>query len=291
MLWFQFIVNGIIAGAIISLVASGFSLVYATNRFAHFAHGTVVTIAAYFLYTLFTLMKLPFVVAVMISVCLTGLLGVALFRGVYTPLKKRNASNAVLLIASIGLMIFLENVPLLIFGPSVQSLQLIRAQKGIAFLGASVTPLQILIIAVSVVLLIVVWLFVRYAKAGRLMRAVSDNPELSLISGINVQRVQMMSFFVASLMAGVAGVLIALEQNISPLMGTNLIVQGFTASVIGGVMSLPGAVLGSYLSGLVQNIGIVWLPSGYKEAIAFALLLLFLLIKPEGILGVKRGIR
>lgn len=290
MLWFQFVVNGLIAGAIISLVAGGFSLIYATNRFVHFAHGTVVTMSAYLLYTFFTLVHLNFYLAAILAVVGAGMLGALLYVVVYAPLRKRGASTTVLLMASIGLMILLENVPLVFFGPSVKSLDFLQAQKGISIMGAFITPLQIIILAVSVILLLALWFFVRYSKAGTIIRAVADNPELALISGIPVPRVQLLSFVIASGIAGVAAVLIALEQNVAPLMGTNLIIKSFAAAVIGGAQSLPGAILGSYLVGFAENLGIIWLPSAYKEAITFTLLLLFLLVRPQGILGLKKRI-
>lgn len=291
MLWAQFIANGIIAGAYISLVAAGFSLIYATNRFAHFAHGAVLAFGAYTLYTLFALLGLHFLVAAIGTILLTGLLGVLVYKVVYVRLKKRNASSAILLIASLGLMILIENILLAVFGPQVKSIGLLQATRGVEVFGAIVTPVQIGIVVASIVLLILLWLFVRYTKQGTIMRAVANNPELARTTGINTDRVQTMGFFIGSAIAGAAAVLIALEQNVFPMMGTNLIIKGFAGAVIGGIHSLPGAVLGSYILGLAENIGIIWLPSGYKEAIVFVLLLVFLIIRPHGILGINKGVR
>ena len=123
------------------------------------------------------------------------------------------------------------------------------------------------------------------------MRAVADNLELAKINGINTKKVQYIGFGIGSALAGLAGVLIALEQNVNPTMGTGLMLKGFTGAIIGGITSLPGAVLGSYLLGIIENFGIWYLPSGYKDAIAFVLLLLFLLVRPQGILGIKKGVR
>ena len=149
----QLFVNGLIAGSIYALVASGFSLIYATNRFVHFAHGTTVTVGAYMLFTFFSLLGLNFFIAAFCTVVSTGLLGLLMFLLIYRPLKQRKSSNAILLVASIGLMIFLENLMLLLFGADVKTLAYIPVRKGIELWGAIITPLQIVIIATALLLL------------------------------------------------------------------------------------------------------------------------------------------
>ena len=123
------------------------------------------------------------------------------------------------------------------------------------------------------------------------MRAVADNPELASIVGIHSRRISDLSFIIGSGLAGVAGILIGLEQNLEPTMGTMLIIKGFTGAVIGGVTSVPASIIGSYLLGFVENFGIWYLPSGYKDAIAFILLFIFLLAKPTGIFGINKGVK
>lgn len=291
MIFSQLLANGLIAGAIYALVAAGFSLIYSTNRFIHLAHGAVVTVCGYLLFTLVSLRGLNFYAAALLVIVFGALFGLVLYKLVYLNLKKRGAGSAILLIASIGLLIGLENLVLLIFGANVKTVGVIRVSRGIEVLGAVITPLQIVIIISAFALLAGLWLFVRFARLGKTMRAVSDNPELAKISGINTNRVCAQSFVVGSALAGFAAVLIALEQNLEPLLGTPLIIKGFTGAIIGGATSLPGAVLGSYLLGLVENFGIWYLPSGWKDAIAFGLLFIFLLWRPMGILGISRGIR
>lgn len=291
MIAFQLLINGLIAGSIYALVASGFSLIYATNRFVHFAHGTTVTVSAYFLFALFSQLGLPFFVAAALTVAGAGILGWFMYVALYRPLKQRGSSNAILLVASIGLMILLENLMLLIFGADVKTLNYIMVRKGLEIGGAVITPLQIVIVATSVFLLLALWLLTQKTKFGVTMRAVADNPELARVSGINADRAATQSFVLGSAIAGLAAILVALEQNIEPVMGTGLMVKGFTGSVIGGIISLPGAILGSYILGLAENFGIWFLPSGYKDAIAFVLLFVFLLWRPMGILGFSKGAR
>lgn len=288
-IFLQLLINGLIAGSIYALVASGFSLIYSTNRFMHFAHGGAITVSAYFIFTFFKLWGINFYIAGILTIIASGALGYLMHIGLYQPLKKRKSSNAVLLIASVGLMIFFENLVLLVYGADVKSLNFIRIAKGMEVFGAIITPLQVVIIISAFALLVGLWAFVRYTKLGKTMRAVADNPELAQVTGINTHRIHSWSFIIGSAIAGFAAILIALEQNIEPTMGLTLIIKGFTGAIIGGVTSLPGSILGSYLLGLVENFGIWYLPSGYKDAIAFVLLFVFLLWRPTGILGINKG--
>lgn len=287
----QLIANGLIAGSLTALVAAGFSVIYSTNRFVPFAHGAVASLGGYLFYTLFDLWRLPALVSALLSIGATGLFGWGLYLVFYRHLRRRRSSGAVLLIASIGLMLLIQNALLLVFGAGVKSIGLFAATVGLNIGGANVTPLQLIMLGAALLLLALLWLFVRRSKLGTKLRAVADNPELAATTGINVRRVEGGSWFIGSVLAAVAGILIGLEQNLTPHMGTSLVIRGFTGAVIGGAASLPGAILGSYLLGLVENIGIWWLPSSYKEAIAFSLLILFLLFRPAGILGIRKGVR
>jgi branched-chain amino acid transport system permease protein len=125
-------------------------------------------------------------------------------------------------------------------------------------------------------------------KLGKAMRAVADNKDVAEVVGISAEKIYSWSFIIGSAIAGIAGILVGLEQNLEPTMGTNLMIKGFTAAIIGGIGSVPGSILGSFLLGLVENFGIWFLPSGYKEAIAFIILFIFLLFRPQGILGIKK---
>lgn len=287
----QLIVNGLIAGSIYALVASGFSLIYSTNRFMHFAHGISVVVGGYILFTLFSLAGIPFFLACLSTLILSGLFGLGTYRGIYLQLQKRKASNVILLIASIATLILFQNLIQLIFGANVKTIGYVKVTKGANILGATITPLQITIIIASLILLVSLYLFMGKTKLGRNMRAVADNKELASIIGINHRRVADYSFIIGSCLAGIAGILIGLEQNLYPTMGTMLIIRGFTGAVIGSIEFVPGAIVGSYILGLAENLGIAVLPSGYKDAIAFVLLFIFLLFKPNGLFGVSKGIK
>jgi branched-chain amino acid transport system permease protein len=278
--------NSLIIGSIYALVAAGFSLIYKANKFFHFAHGSVVTFSGYMFYLAFSSLNLGLVFSSIFALVLAGALGWGFYEGVYLPIQKRGASKAILLIVSVGLMILIENLILLFFGANVKVLK-IGSYESLNILGAIVTPLQLVIIGVSVILFLILYYIINKTKIGRDLRAVSDSKELSSIVGINSRRVLNFSFIIGSFIAGIGGILIGMEQNLTPTMGMILGIKGFTGAVIGGMASVPAAVLGSYILGIVENFGIWYLPSGYKDAIAFILLFLFLLLKPEGLFGKK----
>jgi branched-chain amino acid transport system permease protein len=290
MIFFQLLFNSLIIGSIYALVASGFSLIYSTNRFIHFAHGVSVAGAGYVMFLLFVILGIPFWLSIILTIIATAALGYIMFASIYAPMRKRHSSNVVLLIASVGILILIENLILMLFGAEVKSIQRFPLH-GISVFGAVITPLQLIIFVVSLVILCGLFLMMKRTSLGRHMRAVADNPELARIMGINSRRIQAYSFIIGSALAGVAGILIGIEQNLEPTMGTMLMVKGFTGAVIGGVTSIPASVLGSYLLGFAENFGIWYLPSGYKDAIAFGLLFVFLLFRPTGIFGLNKGVK
>jgi branched-chain amino acid transport system permease protein len=287
----QLIANSLIIGSIYALVAAGFALIYSTNKFMHFAHGVMVAASGYFLFLLFSMWHINFYVSCLLTLILAGLLGLASYRLIYEPLQRRKSSNVILLIASLGLLILLENVILIIFGPSIKTINYFGISRGMNLLGAIITPVQLAIIIISLILLGALYLFMNKTRLGRNMRAVADNKELTSVIGINYKFIADMSFIIGSVLAGIAGILIAIEQNLVPSMGTGLIIKGFTGAVIGSIMSVPGSIIGSYILGFAENFGVWFLPSEYKDAIAFVLLFVFLLFKPNGLFGVDKGAR
>jgi len=284
----QLFINGLIAGAMYALVASGFSLIYATCKFVHFAHGSVIAIAGYVLYLFFAVLGLNFWLAVLLAIVLCAFLGLAINALVYKKFRQRKASAVILLIASFALLILFESLILIFFGADVKTIGFIKIGKGLEFFNAIITPLQIVIIIVAAMLFGLLFLLMKKTKIGKAIRAVADNKDVAEIVGISAEKIYNYVFFLGSLIAGVAGVLVGLEQNLEPTMGTALMIKGFSGAVIGGINAVPGAILGSFLLGFVENFGIWFLPSGYKDAIAFIILFIFLLFKPQGILGKKK---
>jgi branched-chain amino acid transport system permease protein len=283
----QLIVNGIIAGSIYALIAIGFTIIYRTVRFFHFAHGVVYTAGAYLAYTFFILLKINPVLSFFLSVTFSGILGVLIDRLAYYPLRKHNAPNLVYLISSFGVFLFLQNLIQLIFGAQILSLRTGPVREGYHFLGAIITQVQILIIAASFLLFILSWLFIQKTKLGKAIRAVSDDPIGARVVGIDSEKIIISAFAIGSALAGAAGILISLETNIEPTMGLNAILKGIVASIVGGIGNIPGSLFGGLFLGLAENLGIWKIQAGWKDTIAFAILILFLLFRPSGIFGVK----
>jgi branched-chain amino acid transport system permease protein len=216
---------------------------------------------------------------------LAAILGVAIDRLVYLPLRRNNAPDLVLLIASFGVFIFIQNFLQLIYGAQILTIRTGPVEKGYEIGSAVITPIQALILAVSLVLLAAVWLALEKTRMGKAIRAVADDPAGASVCGINPDRVVLSSFALGSALAGMAGALISLETNIEPTMGMNAILKGIIASIIGGIGSVPGAALGGLLLGVVENLGVWKIQAGWKDTIAFAVLIIFLLVRPRGILG------
>ncbi len=285
----QLIINGIIAGSIYALIAIGFTVIYRTVKFFHFAHGVVYTAGAYFAYTLIITLGLNFALSFFLSIILAAILGIAIDRLVYYPLRRQNASNLIFLLASFGVFIFLQNLIQLLYGAQILTIRTGPIKEGHHFLGAVITDIQILILVVSIILMMLLWLFIQKTKLGKAMRAVSDDPVAANVVGINPERIILTSFAIGSALAGAAGILISFETNIEPTMGFSAILKGIIASIIGGIGSIPGAVLGGFFLGLAENLGIWKISAGWKDAIAFGVLIIFLIFRPTGILGRKTG--
>lgn len=283
----QFIVNGFITGGIYSLVALGFALIYQTTRFFHFAHGAVYTFGAYFAFLFYIQLGMDRVIAFPTACIATALSGIALELGVYKPMRERKATDLTLLIASLGLYILLQNIISMAWGDDTKTMRTGEVVEGHAFLGARITDIQIAIIVVSLVLITFMALVMSQMKFGKTLRALANDSELAKLSGINSDRYILYAFAIGSFLAAVAAIMISFDTDMTPTMGFNALVMGVIAVIVGGINSLPGAALGGLFIALAQNLGVYWLPSKWQDTIAYAILVLFLLFRPYGILGKK----
>ena len=282
----QLIINGLIAGSIYALAASGFSLVYYVLKFSNFAQGAIIGISAYLFFLFFSLNGLNYVLAAMLTFVLSILIALLINSVVYKQLRKRKATNVVLMISSLALLIFSSSLILAVFGSSTKTIP-IKNNITFDFGFFTITALQIAIITSATALFLFIWLILKKTRLGKAMRALADNKDIAQVVGINPEKIYSYTFVIASFLGSFAGILIGLEQNLYPQMGVPIIVKGFISAVVGGISSVPGSIVGGLFIGLVENLGIWFLPSGYKDAISFTILLVFLLLKPKGILGVK----
>ncbi len=287
--YLQLILNGVIAGSIYSLFAVGLTMVYGVFRFINFAHGELIAWGAY-LALLFTqtLFSLPIYYAVLPALALTIAIGLAQERYVYRPL--RHGSRISLLIASIGLSYLLRNAIRIIWGSDLMTYGL-KPTRGLAFAGLSITGTQISMMAAAVLFMGGLYFLFTRTMLGKSLRAVADNMELAVIMGINMKRVSLTVWSLASVFAGVGGILLALDTNLEPLMGLTNMIKAFAAMLLGGAGNVWGALLGGLFIGIAENVGVAFVSPGYKDFISFAIIILVLLFRPKGLFGILGGVR
>jgi branched-subunit amino acid ABC-type transport system permease component len=282
---FQSILNGILAGCIYALFAMGLTLIYGVLNFINFAHGEIIMWSAYFLFLLMGKpFQIPLAIALAPSLFLAALLGMGMDRVVFKPL--RQANRLTLLIAALGLSFFLRNGAQLFWGAEIRTYGF-EIKRGLRFLGISLTINQLAIIVTSLLCVLLVYLLFYRSRLGKSMRAVSDNLELARIVGIDAKRAITTAWVIASILAGAGGILLALDTNLHPEMGLINLVKAFAATLLGGVGNLWGALLGGLVIGLAENLGVLIISTGYKDAIAFGIMVLMLLIRPSVFLSDK----
>ncbi len=240
----QILANSLIAGSSYALVALGFSLIYGVTRFFHFTHGVLYTLGAYAVFAASSMLGLSMGAAVVLGLLVTSVTGMILEWGIYRPIRSRKAGGLVQLIASLGLYTILQNVISMGFGDDPIDLRNVPVARGLSVLGARITPSQLAIIGASLTSFVLVLLVLRYTRFGKAFRAVACDPDLAQIRGIDTDRTILGAFAVGSGLAGLAGILSALDVNMTPTMGLSALMMGIIAMIIGGTRSLAGIALG-----------------------------------------------
>ncbi|MBV9448318.1 MAG: branched-chain amino acid ABC transporter permease [Streptosporangiaceae bacterium] len=295
--FFQELVNGITTGALYSLIALGFSMVYGVLKLLNFAHGDLYMVGAYIGYFVVqwaggpAAIKIPvallLVIMFVLAAVLVGGLGVAMERFAYRPL--RDAPRIAPLITAIGVSFFLENAALLLFGGQYRvynTPEFIKLSSGVQIGSVTIDTVQIMVVVLSVALMAGLRLLVSRTLLGKQMRAVAADREAAEMMGINVNRTIAITFFLGSALAGVAGVMAGLLFNqVTNTIGFIAGLKAFTAAVVGGIGSLTGAMLGGLLIGLAESFVTGYISSTYTNLLVFALLILVMLSRPSGLLG------
>jgi branched-chain amino acid transport system permease protein len=295
--FFQELVNGLTTGALYALVALGFSMVYGVLKLLNFAHGDLYMVGAfvgYFVIQWFggpTALKIPvpalLVIMFVLAAALAGFLGVAIERFAYRPL--RDAPRIAPLITAIGISFFLENAALLLFGAQFRiynTSDFISFSSGFRVGSVSIDAVQIMVLLLGLVLMVGLRLLVVRTKLGKQMRAVASDREAAEMLGINVNFTIAATFFLGSALAGVAGVMAGLLFNqVTSTIGFVAGLKAFTAAVVGGIGSLPGALLGGLLIGIAESFITGYVSSTYTNLLVFGLLIAVMLIRPTGLLG------
>jgi len=280
----QLVVNGVMSGTILAVPAIGLTAIYAVLRFPNFALASHATIGAFAGYIANVKLGLPILPSVICAFLAAGLVGVASDEFVLKPF--RAAGFITTAIASIALTIGLENLIRFGFGNELRGYDL-PIMRDWRFSGIRVSPQQIQNLGIAVMAMTMLFLFLAFTRTGKAMRAVADNPMLAAIKGINADVVSRLVNFVGMGLAGLGGMLIGLDTTIDPLTGFRAILNVFAAAVVGGLGSIPGAVVGALTVGIGEELCLLFLSPDYRSAVGFTAILLVLTLRPRGILGAR----
>ncbi|KJS46428.1 branched-chain amino acid ABC transporter permease [Desulfosporosinus sp. BICA1-9] len=282
----QQLVNGLALGSIYALIALGYTMVYGIIGMINFAYGEIFMFGAYAGLVLALTNYVNVYVALLGATLITMVLGVVIERVAYKPLRRSSRLSA--LISAIGVSIFLSSFMVRVKGPNTRGFPKLFENKIFEIGNFQITIYQIVIIGVAALLMLGLHLFVTYTKTGRSMRACSQDQDAAKLMGVNVDRVVSITFAIGSGLAGTAGVLAGIYFNaVQPYMGLLAGLKAFAAAVLGGIGSIPGAMIGGLMIGMAEIMGITVNLSEYKDAFAFTILILVLLFKPSGIMGRK----
>jgi branched-chain amino acid transport system permease protein len=282
----QLVVNGIAAGGIYALLAVGFALIYNTTRVLHLAHSIVYTFGAYAFYTLTVLVGMWGWISAPAAVVLAGIFGWSIEAFVYRPIRRSGAGHNATLIATLGLVSLFQGIYAFAF--STDNKMLRQGPLPIFQVGSvTITLLHVAIIAITLMVFPVLQIFLTKTRLGIAIRALADNRELAEIQGMSTDRLYGVIFLLGSGLAGVAAVLMALDLGATPNMGFDVVFAAIVALVIGGIGYLPGALIGAFTLGLVQQLVVWQLDAAWQSGLVFSLLILFLILRPQGFFGAR----
>ncbi|UOD34533.1 branched-chain amino acid ABC transporter permease [Deferribacteraceae bacterium V6Fe1] len=278
------LLNGITVGSIYSLIALGYTMVYGIIKLINFAHGDIYMVGAFIGLIVATQLTSNFIVVIVVAMALTAILGVLVEKVAYKPV--RNSSRISALISAIGASIFISNLVVLINGPQREAYPQIFPEINFVIGGITISFLQIFIILVSIALMFGLYYIVHNTKMGVAMRAVSQNMTTARLMGINSDKVISFTFAIGSSLAAAAGVLVGTYYRaVDPLMGLLFGLKAFVAAVLGGIGSIPGAMVGGLVLGLAEVMGVAFISPSFRDAIAFGILIFILIVKPSGLFG------
>jgi branched-chain amino acid transport system permease protein len=282
-MFFQQLINGLTTGSVYALIALGYTMIYGILGLINFAQGEIYMCGAFVTVLLLATGHVNFFLAFAMGMAAAGLLGVVLERVAFRPL--RGFHPLVPLISAIGASIFLQSLALLLFGPLDRPFPLQVTFSTLNIAGLPVSTLQIAILASALGFMGLLVLFVRYTTYGKAIMACALDRDTARLMGINVDRMVSLTFLLGSALSGAAGIMMAIYYNATyPRMGLLPGLKAFSAAVLGGVGNIPGAILGGLILGVAESLGAAYISSGFKDAIAFAILILVLLLRPQGIL-------
>ena len=285
-LFLSYLINGISLGSVYAIIALGYTMVYGIAKMLNFAHGDVIMIGAYISFCATQYMGMPAIVSVVMAMAVCTVLGIVIERLAYKPL--RQAASLAVLITAIGVSYFLQNMALLIWGSNPKNFTSVFNIGSISLFSGKllISSETILTVLANIVIMIALTLFTGKTKIGKAMRAVSEDKGAAELMGINVNATISMTFAIGSALAAIAGVLLcSAYPTLQPTTGSMPGIKAFTAAVFGGIGSIPGAMIGGLLLGVIEILGKAYVSTELGDALVFAVLIVVLLVKPTGLLG------
>ena len=288
MSFLNYLINGISLGSVYAIIALGYTMVYGIAKMLNFAHGDVIMVGGFVVFTMSTRMGLSPVLSVLVSIVIYTLLGMTKERIAYQPL--RNATSLAVLITAIGVSYFLQNLALIIFGSDIKLFTSVVKVKPLVIADGQITITgeTIVTILACMIIMTVLTLFIKKTKAGQAMLAVSEDKGAAELMGVNVNATISLTFAIGSGLAAIAGVLLcSAYPSLNPYTGSMPGIKAFVAAVFGGIGSIPGALIGGILLGVIESLSKSYISSQMADAIVFSVLIIVLLVKPTGLLGKK----
>ena len=278
------LINGLRTGSIYALIALGYTMVYGIAKMINFAHGDIIMVGAYALYVFSSLLGLPVPVCIVLTIAFCAVLGITVERIAYKPLRK--APSLAVLITAIGVSYFLQNMALLIFKATPIPFGSIIKVPNVVIGGINISGITIVTFVITAITMVALTWFINKTKAGSAMRAVSEDKGAAALMGINVNRTISLTFAIGSALAAIAGILfISQYESLYPTLGAMPGIKAFVAAVLGGIGSIPGAMLGGIVLGIIESLSKAYISTQLADAIVFGVLVLVLLVKPSGLLG------
>ncbi|MCR4650438.1 MAG: branched-chain amino acid ABC transporter permease [Lachnospiraceae bacterium] len=289
MSFLNYLINGLSLGSIYAIIALGYTMVYGIAKMLNFAHGDFIMVGSYIIFTIVSTLGLPPGVGLLVAIILCTLLGITTEKVAYKPLRHAGSPLAVL-ITAIGVSYLLENVALLIFGADTKAFSSMISWSGVSLAGGrlKIQGFTLVSIIVGILILIFLQLFINKTKSGQAMLAVAEDKGAASLMGINVNKTITLTFAIGSALAAVAGALMCTAYpSLTPYTGAMPGIKAFVAAVLGGIGSIPGAMIGGLVLGVIEILGKTYISSQLSDAIVFGILIIVLLVKPTGILGKK----